>query len=172
MRYEIKNSSFKDFKNSTTARLLIFANKNLKMIKTIFFILLGVAAFSSNQAGENNLQNEKELAPSNYYISNNVPKIVDKSCELHFECKKKLKQAEVPKPCLKFCLKYIQCQNGTKVRGSSDQCLELNEQLVAEEYNECAKDGSYVPIVPVAMIDFPCQPGYLPDSRGRCREVW
>ncbi|KAL9892307.1 uncharacterized protein LOC119641949 [Glossina fuscipes] len=142
------------------------------MIKSIFFILLGVAAFSFTQAGENNLENEKELAPSNYYISNNVPKNIDKNCELHFECKKKLKQAEVPKPCLKFCLKYIQCQNGTKVRGSSDQCLELNEQLVAEEYNDCAKDGSYVPIVPVAMIDFPCQPGYLPDSRGRCREVW
>ncbi|XP_065372259.1 uncharacterized protein LOC135964111 [Calliphora vicina] len=110
-----------------------------------------------------------------YYKSNNVPK-VDEGCSITFECKKKLKAAENPKPCVKFCVKFIECENGKKTNGAPGQCVELNEEMVSQEYNDCKKDKeegtSNSHIMQVAMIDFPCQPGYLPDSRGRCREVW
>lgn len=112
--------------------------------------------------------------PNGYYKSNNLPQ-VEKDCEIRFECKKKLKTAETPKPCVKFCVKYVKCDNSKVIPGVAGQCLELNEEMVAEEYNDCKKDeqsSNTVHFMPVAMIDFPCQPGYLPDSRGRCREVW
>lgn len=110
--------------------------------------------------------------PANYFKSNTIPKI-EKGCEVQFMCVKKLKQAEVPKPCVKFCIKNIKCKNGTTEKGKADECIELNEELVAKEYNQCDETtGEVVKMKGVAMIDFPCQPGYLPDSRGRCREVW
>ncbi|XP_016990084.2 uncharacterized protein LOC108052244 [Drosophila rhopaloa] len=111
------------------------------------------------------------------FINNNVPAIGE-GCEAHFTCKKKLTQVPVPRPCLKYCLKRIDCPNNQKTLGRPNQCVELDEQQVL-----AALEASKVPpvagqpvtevnMMEVAMIDFPCQPGYLPDHRGRCREIW
>lgn len=111
----------------------------------------------------------------NYYVQNTIPKDIAKECHIAYECKRKLKQAEVPKPCVKYCVKLVKCPDGRTMSGEPTQCLELNEELVAKEYNEnCRNETASVSmdIRPVTMIDFPCQPGYWPDSRGRCREIW
>ncbi|KAM7361988.1 growth-blocking peptide 3 [Cochliomyia hominivorax] len=117
-----------------------------------------------------------DRVPAGYYKVNNLPKVEEKGCKILYECKRKLKAAENPKPCIKFCAKGIECDNENgkrKVAVAPGHCVELNEEMVAHEYNDCKKDEtSRVNFMQVAMIDFPCQPGYLPDSRGRCREVW
>ncbi|XP_037942233.1 uncharacterized protein LOC119675119 [Teleopsis dalmanni] len=105
------------------------------------------------------------------FINNNVPK-ADIGCTVNFECKKKLKvDPPQPKPCVKYCVKNIVCPNNIKIQGQPNQCAQLNEDLVRQELIE-SQQSDKVGIMQVAMIDFPCQPGYLPDSRGRCREVW
>ncbi|XP_017052346.1 uncharacterized protein LOC108095686 [Drosophila ficusphila] len=111
-----------------------------------------------------------------FFINNNIP-AVDEGCEAHFICKKKLTQVPVPRPCLKYCLKRIDCPNNVKTMGKPNQCVELDEQQVLEAYESSTVQpiaGQPVTekIMEVAMIDFPCQPGYLPDHRGRCREIW
>lgn len=129
-----------------------------------------------NTAATATATNNSDRLPAGYYKSNNLPK-VEEGCKIVYDCKKKLKTAENPRPCVKFCAKAIDCDNEKgkrRIAVAAGQCLELNEEMVAQEYNDCKKDESstLVPFMQVAMIDFPCQPGYLPDSRGRCREVW
>ncbi|KAH8384106.1 hypothetical protein KR009_012155 [Drosophila setifemur] len=109
------------------------------------------------------------------FINNNVPTI-EEGCTAHFTCNKKLTQVAAPRPCLKYCLKMVECP-GQKNRAKPNQCVELDEQLVLEAYESSTVrpvPGQPVTekIMEVAMIDFPCQPGYLPDHRGRCREIW
>ncbi|KAH8251844.1 hypothetical protein KR038_009401 [Drosophila bunnanda] len=111
-----------------------------------------------------------------FFVNNNVPTIAA-GCQAHFTCSKKLTQVPAPRPCLKYCLKLVECPGNQKTRGQPNQCVELDEQQVREAY-----EAALVPpvagqpvtekIMEVAMIDFPCQPGYLPDHRGRCREIW
>ncbi|XP_005180290.1 uncharacterized protein LOC101899578 [Musca domestica] len=105
-----------------------------------------------------------------YIIGNNVPHL-EPGCEYKFKCKVKLQNAEIPKPCLKTCVESWICNKQKKTIRKGFYCVEFNEELVAEEY-KAEKEAQHVKASPVAMIDFPCQPGYLPDSRGRCREVW
>jgi len=111
------------------------------------------------------------------YINNNLPQVpVD--CTAYYVCKKKLKTVPAPSPCVKFCLKRIECPNNQIQRGRPNECVELDEaQVLAENtpttLRQPISDGTTTEkIMEVAMIDFPCQPGYLPDSRGRCREIW
>lgn len=130
-----------------------------------------------NTAATATATNNSDRLPAGYYKSNNLPKVEEEGCKIVYDCKKKLKTAENPRPCVKFCAKAIDCDNEKgkrRIAVAAGQCLELNEEMVAQEYNDCKKDESstLVPFMQVAMIDFPCQPGYLPDSRGRCREVW
>ncbi|TMW47637.1 hypothetical protein DOY81_007285, partial [Sarcophaga bullata] len=152
-----------------------------KMLKILLCVAMCSAILATAESADllNRVQrtttNESttDNVPAGYYKSNNLPQ-VEKDCRIRFGCKKKLKAAETPKPCLKFCVTFIECPDGKRTYGVAGQCLELNEELVTQEYNDCKKDertASLYP-APVAMIDFPCQPGYLPDSRGRCREVW
>ncbi|XP_061390533.1 uncharacterized protein LOC133325829 [Musca vetustissima] len=108
---------------------------------------------------------------SGYIIANNVPAL-EPGCEYHFKCKVKLQNAEVPKPCLKSCVDSLVCNNQKRGIRKGFYCVQFNEELVAQEYQEEKEANAHVKASPVAMIDFPCQPGYLPDSRGRCREVW
>ncbi|XP_073820431.1 growth-blocking peptide 3 [Musca autumnalis] len=112
------------------------------------------------------------LAPHKpgYIIANNIPEL-EPGCEYQFKCKKKLLNAELPKPCLKTCVDGLTCNQQKKSIRKGFYCVEFNEELVDQEY-QAEKAATYHKASPVAMIDFPCQPGYLPDSRGRCREVW
>ncbi|XP_037819359.1 uncharacterized protein LOC119608870 [Lucilia sericata] len=158
------------------------------MLKIVLLLGVCFVILSTGECGLSNLLHRKTTTeqpeittivakdgvPAGYYKSNNLPQVKE-GCEIRFECKKKLKSAETPKPCTKFCVKSIKCEDGTKINGAPGQCIELNEEMVAQEYNDCKKDeeeSGAVNVMKVAMIDFPCQPGYLPDSRGRCREVW
>uniref|UniRef100_A0A034WLW5 Uncharacterized protein n=1 Tax=Bactrocera dorsalis TaxID=27457 RepID=A0A034WLW5_BACDO len=105
-------------------------------------------------------------------INNNVPNI-DASCMVRYKCTAKLKGVTVaPRPCTKYCVKFIECPNAAKVAGSAGQCFELDEAALRQKYEGATKQGSTVPLMEVAMIDFPCRPGFLPDDLGRCREVW
>lgn len=112
-----------------------------------------------------------------FFINNNVPEIAE-GCKAHYTCNKKLTQVPAPRPCLKYCLKMVECPNNQKTRAKPNQCVELDEQQVLASYeaSTTVKPISGQPvtekIMEVAMIDFPCQPGYLPDHRGRCREIW
>ncbi|XP_039970278.1 uncharacterized protein LOC120782198 [Bactrocera tryoni] len=105
-------------------------------------------------------------------INNNIPNI-DASCMVRYKCTAKLKGVTVaPRPCTKYCVKFIECPNAAKVAGSAGQCFELDEAALRQKYEGATKQGSTVPLMEVAMIDFPCRPGFLPDDLGRCREVW
>ncbi|EDV94685.1 uncharacterized protein LOC6567917 [Drosophila grimshawi] len=118
-----------------------------------------------------------EKARRPFYINNNLPH-VDPGCIAHYSCGKKLTNVAAPRPCVKYCLKRIDCPNNEKIRGKPNQCVELDETQVLADYESTrtkqpTSDGATTEkIMEVAMIDFPCQPGYLPDSRGRCREIW
>lgn len=100
------------------------------------------------------------------FLNNNIPEI-QKGCTGVYICKKKAKTDSNVKPCLKYCLKKMECDTGT-THGKPDQCVELYEDAVFQD----TSNTTDVSVMQVNMIDFPCQPGYLPDSRGRCREVW
>ncbi|KAH8416664.1 hypothetical protein KR222_005023 [Zaprionus bogoriensis] len=119
-------------------------------------------------------------APPPLFINNNLP-AVEPGCTAHYSCSKKLTSVPAPRPCVKYCLKRIECPNNVKLRGKPNQCVELDETQVLAQLAEDASGGGATggtsgatteKIMEVAMIDFPCQPGYLPDSRGRCREIW
>ncbi|XP_030569162.1 uncharacterized protein LOC115768634 [Drosophila novamexicana] len=118
-----------------------------------------------------------EKTGNQLYINNNLP-IVEAQCTAHYACSKKLTNVAAPRPCVKYCLKRIECPNNQVIRGKPNQCVELDETQVLADYEATTtKPSSYdgattEKIMEVAMIDFPCQPGYLPDSRGRCREIW
>lgn len=111
------------------------------------------------------------------FIHNTLPP-VEPGCTAHYSCSKKLKSVAAPRPCVKYCLKRIECPGNVIVRGLASQCVELDEALVLQEIEAKANQSpseqgaTTEKIMEVAMIDFPCQPGYLPDSRGRCREIW
>ncbi|XP_034485457.1 uncharacterized protein LOC117790221 [Drosophila innubila] len=113
------------------------------------------------------------------FIHNNVPP-VPAGCTAHFSCSKKLATGTPPFPCVKYCLKRIECPNNQIQRGKHNECVQLDEEQVLAESaitqptpTAAASDGATTEnIMMVAMIDFPCQPGYLPDSRGRCRVIW
>lgn len=112
------------------------------------------------------------------FFNNNLPKI-EKGCTATYNCARKkavLPQATT-KACLQYCLKHTTCGNSPAVNGKDNECVELNEEMVRKEHEqnsilEQVGSSPSVSVMRVAMIDFPCQPGYLPDSRGRCREVW
>lgn len=105
------------------------------------------------------------------YINNNIPNI-DVSCMVRYKCTAKLKGIAVtPRPCTKYCVKFIECPNAPKIAGSPGQCVELDEIALRQQYEGATRKGT-VPLMEVAMIDFPCRPGFLPDDLGRCREVW
>jgi len=111
-----------------------------------------------------------------FYINNNIPEI-PKDCVAQFKCKKKLANVQAPKPCVKYCLHRITCPNNQTSAVQPNQCVDLDEQqvLAAHEANTeppVAGQTTTEKTMMVAMIDFPCQPGYLPDHRGRCREIW
>ena len=116
-----------------------------------------------------------ESAQQSLFLNNNVPKIED-GCVGHYKCERKLKSVKTPpRPCVKYCLRYVECSGAAKVKRSGRECVELNETLLEQEESQSGgplQNRTQLPIMPVALIDFPCQPGYLPDSRGRCREVW
>ncbi|KAH8284327.1 hypothetical protein KR018_010541 [Drosophila ironensis] len=113
-----------------------------------------------------------------FFINNNVPEIAE-GCQAHFTCNKKLTQVPAPRPCLKYCLKLVACPNNQKTKAKPNQCVELDEPQVLAAYEAATTpkpSATGEPVtehfMEVAMIDFPCQPGYLPDHRGRCREIW
>lgn len=111
-----------------------------------------------------------------FFINNNIPEI-PKDCVAQFKCKKKLANVQAPKPCVKYCLHRITCPNNQTSPVQPNQCVDLDEQqvLAAHEANTeppVAGQTTTEKTMMVAMIDFPCQPGYLPDHRGRCREIW
>ncbi|XP_017082571.1 uncharacterized protein LOC108115574 [Drosophila eugracilis] len=112
-----------------------------------------------------------------FFINNNVPAI-EEGCVAQFKCKKKLTQVPVPRPCVKYCLHRITCPNNQTTTAKPNQCVDLDEQQVLEAYHSSTEPPSPAgqavteKVMMVAMIDFPCQPGYLPDHRGRCREIW
>ncbi|XP_011178225.2 uncharacterized protein LOC105209507 [Zeugodacus cucurbitae] len=106
------------------------------------------------------------------YINNNIPNI-DASCIVRYKCAAKLKGVNVsPRPCTKYCVKFIECPNVEKVAGSPGHCFELDADALRQHYENLSRRGGIVPLMEVAMIDFPCRPGFLPDDLGRCREVW
>ncbi|KAH8310674.1 hypothetical protein KR044_002488 [Drosophila immigrans] len=119
-------------------------------------------------------------APREEIFSNNHVPEVPAGCVAHFACSKKLTTVASPRPCVKYCLKRIDCPNKPVQRGKPHECVEVDaSKLLAESETTTARaatgtgDGPTTEkIMEVAMIDFPCQPGYLPDSRGRCREIW
>ncbi|XP_043654628.1 uncharacterized protein LOC122620986 [Drosophila teissieri] len=111
-----------------------------------------------------------------FFINNNVP-VIPQDCSAQFKCKKKLADVPAPRPCVKYCLHRISCPNDQNTLGTPNQCVDLDEQQVHAALVAATAspgDGSATTEKPmmVAMIDFPCQPGYLPDHRGRCREIW
>ncbi|XP_017847795.1 uncharacterized protein LOC108603467 [Drosophila busckii] len=108
-----------------------------------------------------------------FFINNNLPQL-QPQCTATYVCKKKLTHLESPFPCVKYCVRLIECPNNVKTRGKPNQCVELDEQQVLAHYEaeKVSTTTTEKNIMRVAMIDFPCQPGYLPDSRGRCREIW
>lgn len=153
-------------------------------MKLLLLLLLLVAAVQATLLGRllhresqttTTTSTEKPQQP--LFIHNNLPP-VEPGCTAHYSCSKKLKSVAAPRPCVKYCLKRIECPGNVIVRGLPSQCVELDETLVLQEIEANAKaksssDGATTEkIMEVAMIDFPCQPGYLPDSRGRCREIW
>ncbi|XP_014101504.2 uncharacterized protein Gbp3 [Bactrocera oleae] len=124
---------------------------------------------------ETTATNTEATSTSSYrpiVIHNNIPNI-DASCMVRYKCTAKLKGVTVaPRPCTKYCVKFVECPNATKVAGSPGECFELDEAALRQQYEGATKKGSTVPLMEVAMIDFPCRPGFLPDDLGRCREVW
>ncbi|XP_017002981.2 uncharacterized protein Gbp3 [Drosophila takahashii] len=110
-----------------------------------------------------------------FFLNNNVPAI-EEGCEGQFKCKKKLTQVPAPRPCLKYCLHRVTCPNNQTTTAKPNQCVDLDEQQVLAAYQAPTEPPvagkPAVSTMMVAMIDFPCQPGYLPDHRGRCREIW
>ncbi|XP_062125225.1 uncharacterized protein LOC133838219 [Drosophila sulfurigaster albostrigata] len=110
------------------------------------------------------------------FTNNNVPE-VPAGCIAHYACSKKLTTVPNPRPCLKYCLKRIECPDKPVQRGKANECVEVDATKVLADYESTTVssndvDATTQKIMEVAMIDFPCQPGYLPDSRGRCREIW
>ncbi|KAM8707064.1 hypothetical protein ACLKA7_011207 [Drosophila subpalustris] len=111
------------------------------------------------------------------FVQNNVPHVAA-GCTAHFTCKKKLTALAAPHPCVKYCLNRVECPNNQIQRGKPSECVLLDEAQVQADFTAThptdGGDGGPTTekIMQVAMIDFPCQPGYLPDSRGRCREIW
>ncbi|CAD6994395.1 uncharacterized protein LOC101456877 [Ceratitis capitata] len=110
--------------------------------------------------------------PLPIYINNNIPN-VDVSCTVRYKCQAKLKGTTVPpRPCIRYCVKFIECPNAPKIHGTAGQCVDLDETKVRQQYEADQKKAGGVRIMEVAMIDFPCRPGFLPDDLGRCREIW
>uniref|UniRef100_A0A1I8NM61 Uncharacterized protein n=1 Tax=Stomoxys calcitrans TaxID=35570 RepID=A0A1I8NM61_STOCA len=149
------------------------------MLKTYLAIFLFVGLLASlgycetttTTTQSSNAVEEEESArfPDGYIVSKNLPEL-EPGCSLSFKCKRKLQNAEQPKPCVQTCVDSLVCNHQKRPIQKYFYCVNFNEELVAQEHDiaisKQKKGGK------VAMIDFPCQPGYLPDSRGRCREVW
>ncbi|EDW80597.1 uncharacterized protein Dwil_GK11480 [Drosophila willistoni] len=153
----------------------------LLALSAVFFISLAEGGLLGrllhrHHSNETEATTTTETSAPPLFINNNLPQ-VGEGCVAHFSCSKKLTQLPVPHPCVKYCLKRIDCPNNEKMKGKSNQCVELNEAVVLAEHDSNTEDSgsgqtTEKNIMQVAMIDFPCQPGYLPDSRGRCREIW
>ncbi|XP_055849504.1 uncharacterized protein LOC129914335 [Episyrphus balteatus] len=115
-----------------------------------------------------------ESSNKHLWIENTIPKLPN-DCKKSFLCKKKVKHGDgIIKPCIKYCVKDIECPPNTIGKPETiqpDWCILLDQNLLDEfDKPETTSAGHHV--MPVNMIDFPCQEGYLPDFRGRCREVW
>ncbi|XP_053954003.1 uncharacterized protein LOC128860469 [Anastrepha ludens] len=146
--------------------------RELSLLGLGLTILCCFIAFTSPVVATANAAVTTTSRPPPIYINNKVP-TVDVSCMVRYKCIEKLKGATVPpKPCVKYCVKFIECPNATKIRGTADQCVELDEAAVRRQYEQDTKSGESIHVMKVAMIDFPCRPGFLPDDMGRCREVW
>ncbi|XP_075146272.1 growth-blocking peptide 3 [Haematobia irritans] len=144
-------------------------SKSYLLVILFASLLMAIAKCDSTTTETTSESEEETKFQEGYIIANNLPPL-EEGCSFVFKCRRKLQNAEQPKPCLQTCVDVLECNNQKRSIRKGFYCLTFNEELVGQEHQEAinkAKKGGKV-----AMIDFPCQPGYLPDSRGRCREVW
>ena len=120
---------------------------------------------------------EGDLLKKSYIVSDNVPKNLSSHCMYRFVCKKKAKAStsQEPRECVKFCVAGVECNPSDTVNYDRRWCTEIDPSFLSEVdevITSTANTDQKLNVSQVNMIDFPCQPGYLPDRRGRCREIW
>lgn len=119
-----------------------------------------------------------------YIISSTIPKDLPEHCVYNYVCRKKPKITDDVKECVKFCVAGVTCKPTESRAYKTSWCTEIHHDYYFDVlgYSRTTTTPSPVMqgieadikknVMQVNMIDFPCQPGYLPDRRGRCREVW
>lgn len=119
-----------------------------------------------------------------YIISNTVPQDLPAHCNYSYACKKRPKISEGVKECVKFCVAAVVCKPHENRAYKNTWCTEIHQDYFFEILNYSRTTTTPSPLIQIIeaetkknvmqvnMIDFPCQPGYLPDRRGRCREIW
>lgn len=139
-------------------------------------LLFGITALAVPTSKE---EHSTTTSKKSYIISSTVPKDLPEHCFYNYTCKKRYKISENNRECVKFCVAGITCQPTESRNYMEKWCTEIEPTFFFEvlNYTESTTTPTNEPddkkkVSQVNMIDFPCQPGYLPDRRGRCREVW
>lgn len=141
-------------------------------------LLFGIALAVPTSKEEHSTTASKK----SYIVSSTVPKDLPEHCVYNYVCKKKSKITD-SKECVKFCVAAVTCDPPESRYHNSSWCTEIHADYFFEVLNysrttttpasvQSIAEDTKKGVMQVNMIDFPCQPGYLPDRRGRCREVW
>ncbi|XP_055906909.1 uncharacterized protein LOC129942120 [Eupeodes corollae] len=154
-------------------------SNTIRIILFVCFFTITFIELSSSEIRQTPATTTKTTDSKSLWIENRIPK-PPSGCKNVFICKKKLKHSfanQTIKPCIKYCVRSFSCPDdfvGKTDPIDPDWCVLLDQNQL-EDFETAApparSDGK-TNIVQVNMIDFPCQEGYLPDFRGRCREVW
>ncbi|KAH8358865.1 hypothetical protein KR093_002960 [Drosophila rubida] len=149
----------------------------MKLLLLFMALLCAATAVSCSRLGRQRLRLLRTAVPPETIFTNNHVPAVPEGCTAHFACSKKLTTVPNPRPCIKYCLKRIECPDKPVQRGKPHECVEVavpsdDDTAATTPSTRTGGVATTEKIMEVAMIDFPCQPGYLPDSRGRCREIW
>lgn len=139
-------------------------------------LLFGIALAVPTSKEEHSTPPSKK----SYIISSTVPKDLPEHCVYNYACKKKTKDIGEFKECLRFCVAGITCKPAESRHYEPKWCIEIDRDYYFEVLNLSRTTTTPAPAdqdttkqaMQVNMIDFPCQPGYLPDRRGTCREIW
>ncbi|XP_055381425.1 uncharacterized protein LOC129612007 [Condylostylus longicornis] len=111
-----------------------------------------------------------ELSDGKYIGPKNLPS----HCSPHYTCRKKTSITKNEKICILYVMMYIDCGGEPIQVHPKDwsRTIDINKITIEENDLSETKNGEKFKQAPVHMVDFPCQPNYLPDRRGICREVW
>ncbi|KAL5284997.1 hypothetical protein ACFFRR_006994 [Megaselia abdita] len=148
----------------------------MQIICIVLFCGIALAVPTSKE------EHSTTASKKSYIIADTVPKDLPEHCVYNYVCKKKSKITNDEKECVKFCVAGVTCKPHESHSYKTSWCTEIHHDYFFEVLNFSLTTTTPAPtsiaqeikknVMQVNMIDFPCQPGYLPDRRGRCREIW